>query len=90
MEEDRVHASEIKPEFLHEVFKMAWERVELQGANKRATVANRDALKLAAEMVRQFVMEAVGRAAALAETEGDPTVEPSHLERILPQLLLDF
>lgn len=34
-----------------QVFKMAWERVELQGANKRATVANRDALKLAAEMV---------------------------------------
>jgi len=34
--------------------------------------------------------EAVQRAAAIAEAEGASQIEPTHLEIILPQLLLDF
>ena len=37
-----------------------------------------------------FVAEAVQRAAAIAEAEGVSKIEATHLERILPQLLLDF
>ncbi|XP_039046950.1 protein MHF2 homolog isoform X2 [Hibiscus syriacus] len=34
--------------------------------------------------------EAVQRAGTIAEAEGSTKIEPTHLERILPQLLLDF
>lgn len=34
--------------------------------------------------------EAVQRAATIAEAEGVNKIEATHLERILPQLLLDF
>lgn len=37
-----------------------------------------------------FNAEAVQRAAAIAEAEGVSKIEATHLERILPQLLLDF
>ncbi|XP_057725756.1 protein MHF2 homolog isoform X1 [Arachis stenosperma] len=56
----------------------------------RPTSVNGNALKLSCELVRVFVTEAVQRAAAVAEAEGSTQIEPSHLEFILPQLLLDF
>ncbi|KAM0828008.1 hypothetical protein ACQ4PT_067829 [Festuca glaucescens] len=34
--------------------------------------------------------EAVQRCAVIAEAEGTTIIEPTHLERVLPQLLLDF
>lgn len=34
--------------------------------------------------------EAIQRAATIAEAEGSVKIEATHLERILPQLLLDF
>ncbi|XP_058733844.1 protein MHF2 homolog isoform X1 [Vicia villosa] len=52
--------------------------------------ANASALKLTCELLRVFVTEAVQRAVAIAETEGDGQIEATHLESILPQLLLDF
>ncbi|KAL8161358.1 hypothetical protein V2J09_012847, partial [Rumex salicifolius] len=52
--------------------------------------ANANALKLSCELLKIFVEEAVQRAAAIAEAEGLTKIEPSHFERILPQLLLDF
>ncbi|KAK9198151.1 hypothetical protein WN944_013334 [Citrus x changshan-huyou] len=56
----------------------------------RPTSANANALKLSCELLRVFVTEAVQRAAAIAEAEGVSKIEATHLERILPQLLLDF
>ncbi|KAI4341364.1 hypothetical protein MLD38_026096 [Melastoma candidum] len=56
----------------------------------RRTTANANALKLSAELLRLFVVEAVQRSAAIAEVEGATKIEATHLERILPQLLLDF
>ncbi|XP_065874258.1 protein MHF2 homolog [Euphorbia lathyris] len=62
------------------------------GTNKkvRSTSANSNALKLSCELLRVFVSEAVQRAATIAEAEGVGKIEATHLERILPQLLLDF
>ncbi|KAG5523028.1 hypothetical protein RHGRI_034993 [Rhododendron griersonianum] len=56
----------------------------------RPTFANANALKLSSELLRVFVTEAVERAATIAEAEGASTIEATHLERVLPQLLLDF
>ncbi|KAK8709923.1 hypothetical protein V6N13_060921 [Hibiscus sabdariffa] len=56
----------------------------------RPTFANPNALKLSCELVRIFITESVQRAATVAEAEGGGKVEAIHLERILPQLLLDF
>lgn len=52
--------------------------------------ANANALKLSSELLRVFVAEAIQRAATIAEAEGSIKIEATHLERILPQLLLDF
>ncbi|KAI9108889.1 hypothetical protein K1719_020194 [Acacia pycnantha] len=56
----------------------------------RPTSANGNALKLSCELLRVFVTEAIQRAAAIAESEGSRQIEATHLESILPQLLLDF
>ncbi|CAL5198168.1 unnamed protein product [Lathyrus oleraceus] len=56
----------------------------------RTTSANASALKLTCELLRVFITEAIQRAVAIAETEGDGQIEATHLESILPQLLLDF
>ncbi|KAI9108836.1 hypothetical protein K1719_020141 [Acacia pycnantha] len=56
----------------------------------RPIFANANALKLSSELLRIFVTEAIQRAAAIAEREGTNQIEATHLESILPQLLLDF
>lgn len=56
----------------------------------RPTSANANAVKLTCKLLRVFVTEAVQRAAAIAEAEGVSQIEATHLESILPQLLLDF
>ncbi|KAM3921270.1 centromere protein X [Leptodactylus fuscus] len=49
-----------------------------------------DALLLLAELLRVFVHEAASRAARQAMSEDLPVVDIEHVEKILPQLLLDF
>ncbi|XP_057787944.1 protein MHF2 homolog [Salvia miltiorrhiza] len=56
----------------------------------RLTTVNMNALKVSCELLRVLVAEAIQRAAAIAEAEGSLKIEATHLERILPQLLLDF
>ncbi|XP_031736273.1 protein MHF2 homolog isoform X1 [Cucumis sativus] len=56
----------------------------------RPMSANANALKLSSKLVQIFISEAVQRAATIAEAEGISRIEPTHLERVLPQLLLDF
>ncbi|PFX28901.1 centromere protein X-like [Stylophora pistillata] len=58
--------------------------------DKQKTKCNGDALKLMAELLRIFVAEGAARAGQQAKVESSPTVETEHLEKILPQLLLDF
>ena len=48
------------------------------------------ALSLSSVLIRSFVEEAWHRAAAEAQDAGDDEITEVHLEKILPQLLLDF
>ncbi|XP_015681013.1 centromere protein X isoform X2 [Protobothrops mucrosquamatus] len=54
------------------------------------TRASGDAVLLMAEMLKVFVREAAARGARQAQTEDVTRVEVEHVEKILPQLLLDF
>ncbi|XP_028395178.1 centromere protein X-like [Dendronephthya gigantea] len=54
------------------------------------TKLSNDSAKLMAEFLRVFVAEGAARAGHQAKTESAITVEIEHLEKILPQLLLDF
>ncbi|KAK9726701.1 hypothetical protein RND81_05G231900 [Saponaria officinalis] len=53
-------------------------------------MTNATAVKVSCELLRVFITEAIQRAATVAEAEGLTQIEGTHLERILPQLLLDF
>ena len=57
--------------------------------NEKTKYSN-DALTMTTEMMRIFVMEAAHRAAGQAKSVGSPVVELEQLEKVLPQLLLDF
>ncbi|TYH56104.1 hypothetical protein ES332_D09G285000v1 [Gossypium tomentosum] len=56
----------------------------------RPTFSNPNALKLSCELLRIFITETVQRAATIAEAAGDTKIEAIHLERVLPQLFVDF
>ncbi|XP_025090641.1 centromere protein X-like isoform X1 [Pomacea canaliculata] len=53
------------------------------------TKVNGDALVLTAELLRVFTSEAAERAAMQAKKEGSKLVTVEHVEKVLPQLLLD-
>ncbi|XP_069728877.1 centromere protein X [Phaenicophaeus curvirostris] len=54
------------------------------------TRVNGDAQLLLGEMLKVFVREAAARAARQAQAEDLERVEIEHVEKVLPQLLLDF
>jgi len=54
------------------------------------TKYNNDSLLLTTEMLRIYVLEAAHRAAHQAKSEGAQTVQLEHLEKVLPQFLMDF
>ncbi|KAM4673105.1 centromere protein X [Amazona ochrocephala] len=54
------------------------------------TRVNVDAQLLMAEMLKVFVREAAARAARQAQAEDLEKVDVEHVEKVLPQLLLDF
>ncbi len=54
------------------------------------TKISKEALKLIAEMARVHVVEILMRSATEAKTTAEPEVTDEHLEKVLPQLLLDF
>lgn len=63
---------------------------EARPACARHLKLGKDALKLKAELLRVFVDEAVSRSGQLARQEGFSEINPEHIEKVLPQLLLDF
>ncbi|XP_076931964.1 protein MHF2 homolog [Bidens hawaiensis] len=87
---------------INAIFKFVWSKKaidadtskaeERPGTSKknRPTSANPNAVRLSCKLLRLFVTEAVQRAATIAEAEGGDKIEVTHLERVLPQLLLDF
>ncbi|XP_031984583.1 centromere protein X isoform X2 [Corvus cornix cornix] len=54
------------------------------------TRVNADAQLLVAELLKVFVREAAARAARQAQAEDLKKVDTEQLEKVLPQLLLDF
>ncbi|XP_021032493.1 centromere protein X isoform X2 [Mus caroli] len=56
----------------------------------RKTKVSGDALQLMAEFLRIFVLEAAVRGVWQAQAEDLDVVEVDQLEKVLPQLLLDF
>jgi len=69
---------------VEQIMKNVWK--EKKGNMK----VGKDSLALSAELLNVFITEAINRSAQIAKTEGSPTIELAHLEKILPQLLLDF
>ncbi|KAF7698260.1 centromere protein X [Silurus meridionalis] len=57
--------------------------------DEKSKISN-DTASLMAEMLRIFVIEATRRAVKQAENEDCVGVDLEHVEKILPQLLLDF
>lgn len=62
----------------------------LQTGTAHGTKFMPSALSLSSSLIRAFVEEAVHRAAAEADDSGDGEITEEHLEKVLPQLLLDF
>ena len=54
------------------------------------TKISSDAMKLINEVVRVHVLELMSRSAQQAKSEGSEIVKNEHLEKVLPQFLLDF
>ncbi|KAL5215749.1 hypothetical protein ABZP36_007150 [Zizania latifolia] len=106
MDEEATRGETFDPDLIHAIFKLVWSRRGERGGGgvevvdvepvpetsrrNRSATANASALKVSCELLRIFVTEAVQRSAFIAEAEGTTTIEPTHLERVLPQLLLDF
>ncbi|GMF19005.1 unnamed protein product [Phytophthora fragariaefolia] len=64
--------------------------VSAAAAAARVRKIHADAVKISAELLRLFVLEAVRRAQMEAMVDDSEQVEPQHVEQILAQLLLDF
>lgn len=92
-------------EVINAIFKNVWiksfkeKKDEVDGVEEgvsgtskrnRLITAKLDALKLSCQLLQEFVTEAVQRSAIIVEDEGGSKIEATHLERTLPQLLLDF
>ena len=54
------------------------------------TKMSNEALKLLTELIRVHSIELMNRCAEQAKKEGSETVSNEHLEKVLPQFLLDF
>ena len=72
----------IRDSVLKEVIACGWEEAR--------TKISPDALQLTSALMHSFVHELRHRATAEAAASSAAEVTPEHLERILPQLLLDF
>ncbi|XP_003730423.2 centromere protein X [Strongylocentrotus purpuratus] len=66
------------------------QRLLQKNFKEEKTKINKDALVLIVELSRIFVNEGACRSAQQAKSEQAMVVEPRHLEKVLPQLLLDF
>ena len=72
----------IRPEFLRAIV--------AHGFQNERTRISPEALELASGLIRCFALEALHRAVGEAEEDGADEVRNEHLERALPQLLLDM
>lgn len=93
--------AKISPDLMQHIFQYAWDLHQFEtaatndgdaagGAGKKKFPVKDEAVVASAEVLRMFAEELTARAAETALNDGDDTVDGGHLERILPQLLLDF
>jgi len=73
----------VRERTIEEIAKLGFDR---EGKAKMGA----DSVKLAKEAILVFVMEGLTRAAEQAKLEGKSEVKEEHLEKVLPQFLLDF
>ncbi|XP_038879196.1 protein MHF2 homolog isoform X2 [Benincasa hispida] len=85
MEENAFH-----PDLIHAIFKLEWSRRSLEREKNENPDAMDCEVDAGTSKKSRPMSEAVQRAATIAEAEGINRIEATHLERILPQLLLDF
>ncbi|XP_024170074.1 protein MHF2 homolog isoform X2 [Rosa chinensis] len=77
-------------DLIHAIFKLVWSRRALERQLLEGTDALDGEVGAGTSKKNRPTSEAVQRAATIAEAEGTDKIEATHLERILPQLLLDF
>jgi|TARA_B110000967_G_scaffold101582_1_gene104281 centromere protein X len=92
--------AKISPDLVQHIMQYAWElRVaetpagadgDTTSSSKKKFPVKDEAVVATAEVLRLFAEEITARAAETAIMDGDDTVDGGHLERILPQLMLDF
>ncbi|XP_073099879.1 protein MHF2 homolog isoform X3 [Elaeis guineensis] len=75
------------PELIYSIFKLVWGRRATE-RNESVEVVDLEAGDRTKK--NRQTTEAVQRSGLIAEAEGINNIEPTHLERVLPQLLLDF
>ncbi|XP_010663066.1 protein MHF2 homolog isoform X2 [Vitis vinifera] len=78
------------PDLIHAIFKLVWSRTALEREKNEGADPLECEVGAATSKKNRPTSEAVERAATIAEAEGVNKIEATHLERILPQLLLDF
>ncbi|RHY81158.1 hypothetical protein DYB31_006464 [Aphanomyces astaci] len=95
-----------KPKLIERILRNVWDNAKQDGADmyetkcddtddvladvRDITKIQPDALKMTAELMRLFVLEALHRAQEEAMIEDSSLVESRHVEQILALLLLDF
>jgi centromere protein X len=92
--------AKISPDLVQHIMQYVWElRVaetpagadgDTTSSAKKKFPVKDEAVVATAEVLRLFAEEITARAAETAIMDGDDTVDGGHLERILPQLMLDF
>ncbi|TYG42010.1 hypothetical protein ES288_D12G222500v1 [Gossypium darwinii] len=89
---DDNEAPTFEPDLIRAIFKHIW----IKKAQERErngfpnTEAGDSEVGAGTSKKNRPTSEAIQRAGTIAEAEGSTMIEPTHLERILPQLLLDF
>ncbi|KAH3763557.1 hypothetical protein Pelo_4594 [Pelomyxa schiedti] len=88
----------VAEEHVAAIMEFVWN--ELRKPDAKCLTGSSDGIKASTELIRLFVEEAISRAMVVASlSRDDPdndendekvTITPEHLEKILPQLLLDF
>ncbi|XP_058102053.1 protein MHF2 homolog isoform X3 [Magnolia sinica] len=78
------------PDLIHAIFKFVWStKTPERERNEDVEIVDIE-VGAGTSKKNRPATEAVQRAAIIAEAEGNVKIEATHLERILPQLLLDF
>ncbi len=80
----------VREKTVEEVCRQAFEEDSGGGGAAKKTKISGEAVRLTKEATKVYVAELMIRAADRAKLEGAERVTQEHLEKVLPQFLLDF